>query len=287
MDESDLIQHVSDTALWVAYYRGVESERPDALFQDVFAKKLSGEKGFRIVQSMPERLSRGTQFSLVVRTCIIDDFIRQKVSEGVDTILNLGAGLDTRPYRMNLPSQLLWIEADFPHIIEYKEKIIGSEKPVCRLERAKLNLADHSEREQFLASVNLRSKKVLVLTEGVLPYLSNQEVSSLAKSLHAQSHFLYWIVDYLSEDFHRFYVTRMKRHLKKAPFVFRPGDWLSFFHSEGWKPKEMKYLVPEGFRLNRLPPTPWWMHVTFLLLPKARKERMMKMTAYALMERSS
>ena len=42
-------------------------------------------------------------WSVVIRTVIIDNLIREAIGEGVDTILNLGAGLDTRPYRMALP----------------------------------------------------------------------------------------------------------------------------------------------------------------------------------------
>jgi len=37
----NLIKDVSDTSLWVAHYRAVESARPDALFQDRFAAEVS------------------------------------------------------------------------------------------------------------------------------------------------------------------------------------------------------------------------------------------------------
>jgi len=37
-------------------------------------------------------------WAIVIRTCIIDDYIRLAVAQGIDTVLNLGAGLDTRPY---------------------------------------------------------------------------------------------------------------------------------------------------------------------------------------------
>ena len=41
------------------------------------------------------------------------------IAQGVGTVLNLGAGLDTRPHRMALPQELLWIEADFPSMLEF------------------------------------------------------------------------------------------------------------------------------------------------------------------------
>ena len=81
-------------------------------------------------------------WSVVIRTVIIDDYIRQAIAAGVDTILNLGAGLDTRPYRIDLPNSLRWIEVDFPHVIELKETRLAVEKPSCRLERISLDLTD-------------------------------------------------------------------------------------------------------------------------------------------------
>lgn len=40
-----LIENISDTALWVAYYRAMETERPDAHFHDPYARMLAGERG--------------------------------------------------------------------------------------------------------------------------------------------------------------------------------------------------------------------------------------------------
>src|SRR5437764_449135 len=39
------ISSVSDTARWVAMYRAMESERPDALFHDPYARRLAGDAG--------------------------------------------------------------------------------------------------------------------------------------------------------------------------------------------------------------------------------------------------
>ena len=107
-----MIEHVSDTALWVAAYRAMESERSDALFHDRFASILTGDKGLRMARWA--KASRYTKWSVVIRTCIIDSYVQALVAEGVDTVLNLGAGLDARPYRMSLPESLSWIEIDFP-----------------------------------------------------------------------------------------------------------------------------------------------------------------------------
>ncbi len=67
------VENVSDTAFWVAHYRAMESQRPDALFCDPLAALLAGDHGRKIAASMP--LSRVTAWTLAIRTVIIDDFI--------------------------------------------------------------------------------------------------------------------------------------------------------------------------------------------------------------------
>jgi len=68
----------------------------------------------------------------------------------MDTVVNLAAGLDTRPYRMALPAALHWVEVDLAGILDYKEEILADEKPVCRLDRVRLDLGDAGARRSFL-----------------------------------------------------------------------------------------------------------------------------------------
>lgn len=276
-----LIRDVSDTAYWIAHHRAVESERPDALFRDPFAARLAGEHGARIATAMP--VSRMTGWTVVVRTRIIDDFILSAVREGVDTILNLGAGLDTRPYRMELPASLHWIEADYARIIDYKEGLLAGESSHCRLERVRIDLADRTARREFLAKVDARGDRVLVLTEGVVPYLSNEDAALLAEDLRAMGSVGYWVVDYFSREAMKFRHRRqMGRRMQNAPFLFEPGDWFGFFGKRGWQVKSVRYLFDEGERLGRFPPLPVMARVIYLALaPFLRKERKLEMRRFA------
>jgi methyltransferase (TIGR00027 family) len=244
-----LIETVSDTAFWVAHYRALESQRSDALFRDPLAGFLAGDRGKDIAQSMPKWFA--TNWAVVIRTCIIDDFIRSAIFAGVDIVLNLGAGLDTRPYRMDLPDSLLWIEADYPDVIAFKEKKLSGQDPRCQLERIKLDLANVPDRRQMFASVNARAKKLLILTEGVLPYLSVEDVASLADDLKALDHARYWIVDYFSPYVIKFRQRMLGKRMQNAPFKFKPEDWFGFFEAHGWHLAEIRYLMEEGDRLNR------------------------------------
>jgi methyltransferase (TIGR00027 family) len=105
-----LIRNISDTARWVAVYRARETQRPDAIFRDPFARRLAGERGEQIAQSMP--LGGNNDWSMITRTYLIDQFVATRVAQGLDMVVNLAAGLDSRPYRMPLPASLQWVEVD-------------------------------------------------------------------------------------------------------------------------------------------------------------------------------
>jgi hypothetical protein len=103
-EPSSDVRSISDTALWVAYFRARETQRPDALFRDVFAQRLAGEHGFRIANTLADENKH--EWAWVARTYLFDQFIARAIRDGSDMVVNLAAGLDARPYRMDLPSSM-------------------------------------------------------------------------------------------------------------------------------------------------------------------------------------
>ncbi len=285
MDEG-LIHDVSDTAFMVATLRAMETERRDALFRDPLAGKLAGTHGRKIVESMSRRAILGKWF-VVLRTCIIDALIQQAVASGIDTVLNLGAGLDTRPYRMDLPRELRWIEADYPKIIELKENRLREDIPRCRLERVKLDLVEGSNRRLLLSRIAAESERALVLTEGVVLYLRTQEAALLADELRTHRPFRYWIVDYFSPATRRFGMRMgMRMNMQNAPFRFDPDDYFAFFRRHGWAPREIRYLSDEAKKLNRPLEGPLKMQLLLmrLFMSKSHRDALDKSAAYVLFE---
>jgi len=108
------IENVSDTARWVAAYRAMETRRRDAIFNDPFAERLAGERGARMAAGMPRK--RDAASSMAIRTAVIDEIVRE-LAGGVDLVVNLAAGLDARPWRLELPARLRWIDVDLPEIL--------------------------------------------------------------------------------------------------------------------------------------------------------------------------
>lgn len=251
--DSRLIRNISDTARWVAVYRARETERPRALFRDAYARRLAGDRGEQIAKVMPMQ-GKG-EWPFVMRTFLFDEVITNQLQQGVDTVINLAAGLDARPYRMPLQHTLKWIEVDLPEILAYKQDILKNEKPRCLLERIPLDLSDVSARRALFEELGSKSKTVLIITEGLLAYLEPAEVGALAADLAAQASFQRWVNDIGSPGLMRMLQKRMGSHLNaaNAPFKFGPAEGPDFFRPYGWKPVDIHSLLKAAARFNRLP----------------------------------
>jgi methyltransferase (TIGR00027 family) len=252
-DPAPLIRDISDTARWAAIYRARETERPNALFCDPFAKRLAGQRGEEIAAAMP--FSNKATWSWVARTYLYDHFILDEVRQGVDMVVNLAAGLDARPYRMALPPALQWIEVDLPDLLTYKEGILAGEKPGCALERIRLDLADVAARRALFHQLGQRAKKALIITEGLIIYFTREEVSQLAADLAQPASFQRWLVDLASPGLLRLLQKNLNPQLDQAgaPLKFGPEEGPGFFTPQGWKPQDVRGLLKTAAKLKRLP----------------------------------
>jgi methyltransferase (TIGR00027 family) len=264
-----LIRNISDTALWAAVYRARESDRPDAVFRDPFARRLAGTRGEEITDAMP--LSTRQSWAWVARTYLFDQFIAEQVDQGADMVVNLAAGLDARPYRMELPAPLKWVEVDLPDLLNYKEDVLRDEKPVCSLERFGLDLADVDARRALFDQIGRTANRVLVLSEGLLVYLTVEQVGSLAKDLAGPSSFRRWVVDLASPGLLKMLQRQWQQHLERAdaPLIFAPSKGPLFFTRHGWKPIDVRSIFKAAADLNRLS---FWMRLVAKLPESSRKQ---------------
>ena len=251
-DSGKVMTSLSDTAHWVAFYRAMESERPDALFRDPYARELAGERGERIVRMLRRGRAMGTP--MIVRTAVFDKIIVERVKrESIGLVLNLAAGLDARPYRLPLPASLEWVEADLPGIIAYKQEKLARGKPVCRLERVEIDLRDSEERRRLFVRLSERAGNVLVVSEGLLIYLDPDDVGTLARDLHGAPSFRFWLTDIASPKVFKVMKRSWGKHLHAAgaEFRFAPAEGGEFFRPFGWEEAEFHNLLDESRRLNR------------------------------------
>ena len=244
---------MSDTARWVAYFRARETQRVDALFRDSFAERLAGERGYQIANTLAD--GNKHEWAWVARTYLFDHFIARAICGGADLVLNLAAGLDARPYRMEIPDYVQWVEVDLPEIVSYKQEILSKEVPRCRLERVSLDLSDVAARRDLFLALDKRAKKIAVASEGLLIYFTPDEVGALARDLAVQEHFATWVVDLASPGQLKLMQRTTGKELSEsgAAFKFGPAEGPNFFLHYGWEPKDVQGLLKTAAHFKRSP----------------------------------
>ena len=283
MADSNPIRNVSDTALWVAIYRAIETERADAHFRDPYARRLGGARGQAIVDALPSGAQ--TAWPLIVRTSVMDDIVQQCVRQGVRTVLNLAAGLDARPYRLPLPADLRWLHVDMPEMIDYFRDAMAGETPKCRVEFIAADLRDADARRAVFAKA-AEEGPVLAITEGLVIYLEADDVAALARDLHDIARAQWWLLDLASPRLLKILEKRWSPTLKggNAPFRFGPEEGTAWFAPYGWREREWHSTWTDAMRLKRTPPMAGFWNFLLNISPKKSREAQLRQSGIALLE---
>ncbi|MDP5310180.1 MULTISPECIES: class I SAM-dependent methyltransferase [Streptomyces] len=169
------------TALLVAAARAIETHRPDSLAQDVYAEHFvraapaCADWPVRI-QQVPDgddnplwgRFAR--YFGL--RTGVLDDFLQRSVGTGVRQVVLLGAGLDTRAFRLDLPSDCVVFEVDRAGVLAFKQQVLAGLSAAPRAKRVQVPVDLRDDWVTSLTSAGFDPAAPSVwLAEGLLFYL--------------------------------------------------------------------------------------------------------------------
>jgi methyltransferase (TIGR00027 family) len=246
------ITHVSDTALMVAACRALESESDDGFVNDPFAARLAGDRGFAILSAQPH--PEMMRFGVGIRSRFLDELLLDALaSNPIATVLNVGCGLDTRPWRLELPPDLRWIEADFPDMLDYKDSLMSAETPRCRRERITADLNDAAQRRTLYAAAG--SAPALIITEGLLMYLPAATVESLAAEASAQCGIAHWIADIATSGFSKAINMDTNRSVRnvQAPDALDGEHILDVLRTHGWNTVARRsYLTDMAFAMPRI-----------------------------------
>lgn len=257
------LTHISDTARWVAVLRGQESARRDRLFNDHLAFQIAGIEGAAIAEAMMLR-GKMPAWPIVMRTVVLDEHVLRAVNEGVDMVIDLAAGLDARPYRLDLPATLTWVDIDLPDITAYKDQALAAEVPKCKVERIVVDLADVTARRKLFAELGARTKKALIITEGLLVYLTDEQVRGLAQDLAAVPSFKLWTLEMVNANLLARLQKTVGRRLREAgmPMQWGSDDGPGYFVKLGWRLVEARSMAREAGKYRRLP---WYWQIFYYL----------------------
>jgi O-methyltransferase involved in polyketide biosynthesis len=150
---------------------------------------------------------------------------------------------------------LRWVEVDLPAILGYKEELLAGESPKCRLERIPLDLSDTAERRAVFDRVGAEARRALVVSEGLLVYLTEDEVTALGNDVAAVPPFARWVVDLTGPALLRLMTQQMGELIGQAglSYQFAPADGPEFFRRSGWNAIEVRSMFRTAAELNRLP----------------------------------
>ena len=208
-------------------------------------------------RALPHREIMG--FGVAVRTRFLDELLLDALgSTGVALVVSAGAGLDTRPWRLQLPPDLRWLEVDFPAILDYKDSLMATEKPRCRRERLPADFNDAAQRRAVYAAVG--ASPALMITEGLLMYLGAATVESLAAEAWRESGITHWISDITTASFAKAIGGDAKRVIGhvQADDCLEGEQILETIYRYGWRTAVRRsYITDLAFaseRINRMMP---------------------------------
>ncbi|WP_445162592.1 class I SAM-dependent methyltransferase [Mycobacterium sp. Dal123C01] len=187
-DTWDIKTSVGSTAVMVAAARAIETEQPDALIHDPYARLLVNNAGAEIIwEAMldPEVVAkieaideesaarihhmRGYQ---AVRTHFFDAYFADAVAAGIRQIVILASGLDSRAYRLDWPAGTTVYEIDQPQVLDYKSSTLAESGVTPSADRREVAI---DLREDWPAALRAAgfdpAQRTAWLAEGLLMYL--------------------------------------------------------------------------------------------------------------------
>jgi methyltransferase (TIGR00027 family) len=229
---------VSPTAHWIAAVRARESERPDALFRDPYAAILAGDAG-RASLAASERASGGETHFLAVRTRFFDEVLCAESRAG-DAVVLLGAGLDTRAFRLPLPPDIDWYEIDEGALLATKERVlhgVGASSS-CRTRQPVAVDLGGPWSEALAGAGFVAGRRTIWLAEGLLFYLSMEVAGAvLGEACRLSGPRSLILVDVTGTGLHRLPMMQpylASRSRQGLPPPFATDDRAGLFAQAGW-----------------------------------------------------
>lgn len=255
-ERATVMEAVSYTAQWTAAARALESERPDAIFTDPWARALAGKKGFALLDRYA---GAGTIPFIAVRTRFMDNAIVTTVAErDLRQVVLVAAGMDTRAGRLPWPDDTVLYELDHPELFAIKSQILqpNAYVPQCQRRTVPADLAGDWVPAVHAAGLDF-GRPTLWVAEGLFFFLPADAVHGLLaviRDLSGSGSVL--IGDFVS-------AAALTHPLARAflqvltedgnPWRFGTDDPESFLRDAGWCMLDLKQPGQDGADFGRWP----------------------------------
>ncbi|WP_018352564.1 class I SAM-dependent methyltransferase [Longispora albida] len=261
---------VKSTSDWMSAIRAAETTHHDAYLHDPYAAQLATPEHDAI---MAEHHAAGSPIAVViVRGRFGDEILHTAIPAGIRQIVSLGAGTDTRPWRLHLPPDLDYYEADFPGQLTAKHTTLG--EPPCRYHTIETDLRHHTWPDQLTTAGYNPAQPAVWIAEGLFYYLTATEADQLLATISPLaapgSHLLTDIPDtsYPAQPHNQTFIAYLRD--RGSPFTGHTADpaaWLAphGWHTEAYLPEHLHtcpWLPQPPPRLRDAYNAIWLIHAT-------------------------
>ncbi|MGG6270073.1 class I SAM-dependent methyltransferase [Leptolyngbya sp. AN03gr2] len=258
LEPTQQLTGVAETLMITLYARVVETKRSDGLLQDPKAVEIAERTDYDF-----RKYEKGwaSQLGVIIRVREYDRIVQSFLTAHPNAIvINLGCGLCTRFNRVD-NGTVKWYEVDFSEVIDLRRKFFEESDRYRFIARSILDFAwiDQIQREP--------NQPLMVIMEGVSPYLSEAENQSIVLALRDRLAPLHLVLDILN----RSTASKSKQHdtVSKTTAEFKSG-FDSGQELETWGEgirleNEIYSLTQFADHPNRLPL--WARYIRFLLVP--------------------
>jgi methyltransferase (TIGR00027 family) len=251
----EALDPLARTALWTASMRAREHAREDRLFEEPLAGLLATEEGPRIMRGFEGEVQRGVEDpALAVRTRFFDEAITDAAHDhGIQQMVFVAAGMDTRSYRLPWPQAVTVFELDRRALLELKAELLAGAvpdvEPMCTVRSIAVDLIGDWT-TPLLASGFRSLEPTLWLVEGLLYFLSADERDGLLKEITSLSAPGSWLLaDYVRQaslDGPGMHAWRVKMAASGHPWRSGCDDAEALLGAQGWRARVSAYGSPEA-----------------------------------------
>ena len=259
------LDYANKTSMWIAFERDIESRRDDRLFNDPLAKHFIEPYGKRLSDAMAFGLQfgvfdppganiglgmEGHVMYTAARTRLVNDYIEKWFNDAKGDkkqMVNLGAGVDTRPYWLSCLSRATsYWEVDTENVMKYKQLKLDLLKerkelpdPMCPIHSISMDFSKESiadlPKHNFDSSI-----PSCWLLEGLIMYMLRADVEQLIDAISQLAPSSSYLILNFSTN---------------MPYTSSPSiDELDErLNASNWKKVVRLMFGEEGFRFNRYP----------------------------------
>lgn len=257
---------ISNTAFYCCGIRMEDAKRTHSVCNDHYAERFMDARGRAIFE--PFKAEKRANCSNIARCRIIDDHIKTELKEDPGlTVITVGAGFDTRPYRHKGGT---WIEIDEAQIIDYKNTCL----PVAECPNPLTRISIDFSRDSLADTLEPFShdRHTIFVIEGVLMYLEPFAITSTLQAIQQtfQQHVIY--CDLMTRQFFEQFAQSVHDKLVAAggSFTNRPDAPEEIFLQLGYHPLMNTTMFQRAAELGlfwdelRLPRPVAWLMLNWL-----------------------